>query len=396
MGLPGPRQSPKGRDRRTWRQRVLPVILFWVFQVVLLTITVAHGERARTGVDSLQVSLIAWGVWGLLAPLIVWLDRSLPISRDAVFKRFVIHIPFSLFFTALNMYGDMIGHALVNRTRLPTLIDLLHREGVVRGFQTRFYVFWMVLFIYIIFDYASHLKEREVRTAELERLVTEARLDALRARLHPHFLFNTLNTISAKVEREPRNARRMLEQLGQLLRISIAHASDRQVPLSKEIDFIERYLDLQKMRFEDDLTTIMDVNPDVTDALVPTFILQPMVENALRYGMNSRGRSLVEVRAWAQGAELWLMVRDEGPGLPTNWDPERMARIGISNTRDRLRQMYGDRDHLFAIHGEPGEGVRVEIRIPLERAVRIGSPDAVNDPTKLIATEYGHHSRVGG
>jgi signal transduction histidine kinase len=373
--------------------------LFWVFQVVLLTITVAHGEPARTGVDSLQASLIAWGVWGLLAPLIVWLDRALPISRDAIFKRFVIHIPFSLFFTALNMYGDMIGHALVNGTRLPTLIDLLHREGVVRGFQTRFYVFWMVLFIYIIFDYASHLKEREVRTAELERLVTEARLDALRARLHPHFLFNTLNTISAKVEREPRNARRMLEQLGQLLRISITHADDRRVPLSEEIDFIERYLDLQKMRFEENLTTIIDVSPDVTDALVPTFILQPMVENAVRYGMSSVGRSLVEVRAWQQGGELRLMVRDEGPGLPQNWDPERMAHIGIGNTRDRLREMYGDRNQAFTIYSDPGEGVRVEIRIPLEHygsepgEVRIGSPDAAHNTSET--TEYGHHSRIG-
>ncbi len=309
---------------------------------------------------------MAWGVWALLAPLIVGIDRWLPLSRDAIFKRFVVHIPLSLFFTGLNLYSDtLITSVIYSRPKPFPSPSAVITDSLGGLFQARFVVYWVVLFAYITLDYASHLKEREIRTAELERLVSEARLDMLRAKLHPHFLFNTLNTISAHIEREPRTARRLLEQLGELLRLSLAHADDQEIPLAQEIAFIERYLDLQKARLDDRLETVVQVDADVLDALVPTFILQPLVENAIRHGTAPRSDpGIVEVRGWRSNGQLHLRVQDDGPGLPEGWDKKRHEGIGISNTRERLRQLYGDREQKFEISSGAGKGVQVDLSLP--------------------------------
>ena len=356
----------RDRNQRKGWAKWLPVLFFWLFQVALTS--TASGPRGHeyTRHESIERSLLAWGVWALLAPLIVGIDRWLPVSKDAIFKRFLLHIPFSLFFTALNLYSDALVTSLINSRRNPfPRPDVVIQDAMGGLFQARFVVYWVVLFAYITFDYASHLKEREIRTAELERLVSEARMGVLRAQLHPHFLFNTLNTISAHIEREPRTARRLLEQLGELLRLSLAHAEDQEIPLAQEVAFIERYLELQKARLDDRLEAVVSVDADVLDAMVPTFILQPLVENAIRHGTAPRvEQGLVEVRAWRSSGQLHLSVQDDGPGLPPGWDPKVSAGIGISNTRERLRHLYGDHDQHFEISSDVGKGVRVDLSFP--------------------------------
>ena len=350
--------------------RWLPVLFFWLFQVALTSTASSFRGHQLTRQESFQKSLIAWGIWALLAPIIVGIDRWLPLSRDAIFKRFLIHIPLSLFFTGLNLYSDALVTTLISPRHMPFPLPYeVIRDNLSGLFQARFVVYWVVLFAYITMDYASHLKERDLRTAELEHLVSEARLEMLRAKLHPHFLFNTLNTISAHVEREPRTARRLLEQLGELLRLSLTHAEDQEIPLEEEIAFIERYLDLQRARLDDRLEATVDVDSEVLHALVPTFILQPLVENAIRHGAASRvEKGLVQVRAWRTNGQVHLSVQDDGPGLPPGWDPKKSAGIGISNTRERLRQLYGDRDQEFAISGNVGQGVRVDLSFPFRES----------------------------
>jgi two-component system LytT family sensor kinase len=373
------------RAQNHWRQsgQWLPGVFFWGFQVAMTSAAIALINGTLTREESLGRSLITWSVWALLAPLIVGLDRWLPLSREAIFKRFVIHIPFSLVFTALNLYIDTEINLLLKTSArpFPPPLDVLGH-----AFQSRFFVYWMLLLIYLLFDYAGNLRQRETRTAELERLLSQARLEALRAKLHPHFLFNTLNTISAKVEREPRTARRMIEQLGELLRMSMSSDNEQEIPLVQELAFIERYLDLQKIRFEERLETRVHVDPGVQDALVPTFILQPLVENAIRYGTGARLEpSLVQVLAWREDGKLHLRVQDDGPGLPRGWDLERQVGIGISSTRERLRRLYGDRDQSFQIHSEPDKGVRVDLTLPF-RSTNTHAHDLIED--------YGQHSRI--
>lgn len=361
----------------------VPGVLFWGFQVALTAAVVALNDRSLTTQGSLGRSLITWGVWAMLAPLFVGLDRLLPLSRDAIFRRFLVHIPFSLVFTALSLYLDAAVNAMLKTGLRPFPPP---QDALFRMFQNRFFVYWMLLLIYLTYDYTSHLRQREVRTAELERLLSQARLEALRAKLHPHFLFNTLNTISAKVEREPRTARRMIEQLGELLRMSMAFDHDQEIPLARELSFIDRYFALLKIRFEERLETRIDVDFEARDALVPALILQPLVENAIRYGTAGRpGRSWVEVRGWRKDDKLYLQVADNGPGLPAGWDAASQTGIGISSTRERLARLYGDRGQSFGIHSEPQKGVRIELMLPFSR--RQQSPANLTE-------DYGQHPRV--
>ena len=346
--------------------RWFPVFFFWLFQVALTSTATGPVGHEYTRHESFEKAILPWTVWALLAPLIVGIDRWLPLSKEAIFKRFLVHIPLSLFFTGLNLYADRLISAVISSTLHPFPYPYsVIKESLHGLFQARFMVYWVVLFAYIMMDYANHLREREIRTAELERLVTEARLDMLRAKLHPHFLFNTLNTISAHVEREPRTARRLLEQLGELLRLTLSHAEDQEIPLAQEIAFIERYLDLQKARLEDRLEAIVKVDPDVLDALVPTFILQPLVENAIRHGTApSLEPGFVQVRAWRTNGQVHLSIQDDGPGLPSGWNPDLSVGIGISNTRERLRRLYGDERQQFEISSDAGKGVRVDLTFP--------------------------------
>jgi LytS/YehU family sensor histidine kinase len=234
-------------------------------------------------------------------------------------------------------------------------------EMLRNGIYWNISVYWVIIGVYLAFDYQDHLKDRRLRNAELERLLSESRLQTLRAQLHPHFLFNTLNAISAHVERDPRVARRMIEQLGELLRLSLDHAEDPEIPLERELAFLDRYLELQKVRFEDRLDTVMNVDPGVLDALVPAFILQPLVENSIVHGVAASLRpSVISLDAWREGGRLRLRVQDDGPGLPAGW----RTGLGISNTRERLHRLYGDDGQSFDISGPAGAGVRVDIAIP--------------------------------
>jgi sensor histidine kinase YesM len=166
----------------------------------------------------------------------------------------------------------------------------------------------------------------------------------------------------------------MLEQLGDLLRLSLDHAGEQEIPLQQELAFVDRYMKLQKIRYEDRLDVIVDVDPLVLRALVPPFILQPLLENSIRHGIAARSTpGLVEIQAWSQHDMLRLCVRDDGPGLPPGWTLEQARGVGLANTRERLKRLYGD-DQSFSITGKPGSGVFVDLAFPLRQAEPAASP----------------------
>jgi two-component system, LytTR family, sensor kinase len=363
-----------------WRkrlQRLGALFLIWLVLVLVTFIPRVTGNFLLSSssstprwTQSLNISMLSWTIWALITPLIVAVDRWLPVSRDALFKRFVLHVPLSVLFTSLRIlvfYGAAPWLlSAYGPVRHISPFEAL-RASLAGNFQYQYQVYWIVVTIYLTFDYHEHLRKRELRAPELDRLVSEARLEALRAQLKPHFLFNALNTISSQVEHTPQAARRMLERLGELLRMSLAHSEDQEVPLKQELAFVEHYLEIQRARFEERLGTIV-CDPDVTRALVPTFILQPLVENAILHGMSpDLTTSHLEVRAWRTNGHLHLSVQDNGSGLPDGWDPELSAGIGISNTRERLRHLYGH-DQTFKISGEPGKGVFVDLSIPFHES----------------------------
>ena len=271
-------------------------------------------------------------------------------------------------FTTLYVYALEGARKLIG---LPNAFSLsLHPLKTAFGgsFQWYYLVYWLIVGMYAAYDYAKVSRERQVRTAELERLLAVSRLNTLRSQLHPHFLFNTLNAISAQVERNPRSARRMLEQLGSLLRLSLEHADEQEIPLQKELAFLEQYLALQKVRFEDRLDVEMSIEPGMLSCLVPTFVLQPLVENAIKHGIASRtARGLVRISAWRQNSTLRLQVINDGPGLPDGWHLETHQGVGLCNTIERLEHLYGSA-HQFSIADRADGGVSVDVGLPLRAA----------------------------
>jgi LytS/YehU family sensor histidine kinase len=222
-------------------------------------------------------------------------------------------------------------------------------------------------------DYYREARAREKRAAQLETKLVEAQLKTLQGQLHPHFLFNTLHAISALIHRDADDADRMVSRLSDLLRLTLEHDGTQEVSLKEELEFLQKYLEIEQIRFQDRLTVKFAVQPQVLDARVPTLILQPVVENAIRHGIGPlTGGGLVEVSARAEGETLLLQVRDTGAGLSEDALTALQKGIGLSNTRARLECLYGSRQRFeFSnVHG----GLTVRIVIPL----RIESAPAVD------------------
>lgn len=206
--------------------------------------------------------------------------------------------------------------------------------------------------------------ERQLREARLEAALNEARIQALQGQLQPHFLFNTLNAISSVMYADPAQADRLISRLSDLLRSSLAAPQRPEVGLEEELEILGRYVELMSARFGDRLTVDVSVDPGARGAVVPVFLLQPLVENAIQHGVASRsGPGRVEVAVERVGDTLHLTIADDGPGV--EGDPSRAVGkgVGLRNTRDRLAHLYGDAAGLTLNNGEPG-GLRVLVRLP--------------------------------
>jgi two-component sensor histidine kinase len=211
-----------------------------------------------------------------------------------------------------------------------------------------------------------HLRREQAarREARLEAQLAEARLDALRRQLDPHFLFNTLNAVSALVERDPRGVRRMIVRLSELLRHSVEGAREAEVTLRAELAMLTRYVEIMQVRFQGRLTVETRVDDRALDALVPSMILQPLVENAMKHGIErASGPGMIDVEADVDGDELLLRVRDNGPAVSEPADPTGQYGVGLRNTVARLEQLYGVANRFTMTHGAGG-GTVVELRLP--------------------------------
>jgi LytS/YehU family sensor histidine kinase len=212
--------------------------------------------------------------------------------------------------------------------------------------------------------YYHRVRERDVRAAKLETQLANAQLSMLKMQLQPHFLFNTLHAVSALIRENPGKAEDMLEGLGDLLRLTLEQQVTQEVPLKTELDFIGRYLNLEQIRFADSLEVAVMAEPETLDALVPSMILQPLVENALRHGIAKRARGgVLEIRATRENDSLCLTVQDNGPGGAADTGGQHREGIGLANTRARLQQLYGA-EQTFEMKSIPGIGMASTIYIP--------------------------------
>jgi LytS/YehU family sensor histidine kinase len=208
-------------------------------------------------------------------------------------------------------------------------------------------------------------QDRALKAAQLESQLAHARLEALRAQLNPHFLFNALNVVAMLVRRGANDdALRAVVNLSELLRRVLAAGTELEVSLRDEMALVERYLDVEQLRFRDRLTVHLSITADATEASVPGLILQPIVENAIKHGVaNAADAGRVEISARHEGRRLLLRVCDNGPGFAEGWDPLQATGLGLANTRERLDRTY-DGDYRFDLGRGPDGGAAVEIEIP--------------------------------
>jgi signal transduction histidine kinase len=229
-------------------------------------------------------------------------------------------------------------------------------------FSHFFIYYWISLGLIYLFHEVRFARERELRSARLESTLAEAQLQNLRLQLEPHFLFNTLNAISAALYEDVRVADEMIGRLGELLRQLLKEDRSQYVSLSREVEILQLYTRIMEARFEERLTIQIDLDEDVRSALVPQLIFQPLVENAIRHGMDQRFEASILIRAHKEGDALCLSVRDHGAGID---DSVSLAKgIGLRNTMERLTRLYGNQQS-FAIRNADGGGAMVEIRLPL-------------------------------
>jgi two-component system, LytTR family, sensor kinase len=314
---------------------------------------------------ALAWTLPRWYSWGLVTPFIFRLDRRLA-SRTTLPVRVALHVPLGLAWTAVTIALRLAARPM-RGTPLPTDFNayLLDR------FYSDLPIYAVIAGISFARLYAAQVKrgireahELALWTADLERRLVEARLQSLRAQLQPHFLFNALNTISAFTESNPQMARRLMAQLGDLLRASLRHTAQPLVTLGEELTFLDDFLAIESARFEGRLQVSVHADDCLLARMVPAFLLQPLVENAIRHGVGTRlsgGR--VDVSIVADDPALKIRVRDDGVGLPPQWSFERDAGVGLRNVAARLEHIYGTPDLLKLVPVATG-GVEVQIDVP--------------------------------
>ncbi len=309
-----------------------------------------------------------WYSWACLAPAIIWLSRRFPLDQQA--WRFSVPVHIAGVFAATGLHILM---AVASRMGASWLFgeetsswQLEAQRMFVLNFDWEMMTYWAIVGLSHALWYHGEAQYRALRASQLETSLVEANLQSLQRQLQPHFLFNTLNTISALMHRDVEAADAMIARLSDLLRISLEMVGVQEVSLKQELDFLSKYLEIEQTRFRDRLTVVFDVQPDTFDALVPNLILQPLVENAIKHGIGPRpGPGVITVRSRLADGMLEIEIQDDGVGLSAARLSDFNRGVGLSNSRSRLEHLYGTR-HRFEFRRPAEGGLLVSIAVPLE------------------------------
>jgi two-component system, LytTR family, sensor kinase len=301
-----------------------------------------------------------WYTCALFTPLFFWMGRRYPIDR----KSWKVMLPLTLVVTSVCV---VLKYAV--------LVPIEHAFGLnlgstfsselARNFATESMAFWAVIGIVHAFEFNRRYREREVAAADLRARLSQAQLEALRSQIHPHFLFNTLHSISTLMHRDVDAADTMLTRLSDLLRLTMQHRGQNEIALRDELALVDQYIEIMRVRFGDRLTVRHSIHPEALDAFVPQFILQPLLENAFAHGIaQTSGPGTIDISALSADGRLEISITDNGlhtngsaPGVKTHG-------MGLANTRRRLEQLYGPAQSM-SLEKLPGRGTRVVVAIPL-------------------------------
>lgn len=365
--------------RRRWMKWLL---LFGVATLIALIITGFQyftvsglsqiAARTRANRPPSRTAMAFWNfvsyyLWAALYPVILILSRRFNLGKQSWRRNVLVHLPASFIFATLHLAAFVLIYHIVggHGTEVFASVFELFKFYFYRFLLDNMQIYWVCLIVISAHDYYRKYREQELKASELRTQLAQAQLQALKMQLHPHFLFNTLNAISELVHKNPETAEHMITQLSDMLRLSLDKIGVQEVSLKQELDFLDKYLKIEQTRFQERLRVEMKIDPKALDSLVPNMILQPLVENAVRYGIAPRATGgTIEIRAGRENGMLHLDVCDDGRGMPDGQRGIAGKRgVGLDNTRARLERLYGT-SHRFELNNSPGHGLTVSLAIP--------------------------------
>ncbi len=354
--------------------------LVWLVPGILAGIlawTVAREQQLPLSLGAALTWQIArWSLWAVWSQVVLTLVERVPLSADRLGRWLAVHLVTwpGVVLANVVLVGWLDWQFAPWADGVPRFVDAV-RLTSQRHLDFDVIMYWALLGAAYLIEYIRRYRERDRVALALEQQLARQQLEALRMQLNPHFLFNALNSVTELMEVDVRRAQRALSAVSDLLRLSLRSATQPTVPLWQEIELVELYLQVARVRFGDGLVTDIEVDPGAVDLEVPSFLLQPLLENALKHGLQPEGAGQsVVVHAQRQGGMLQLRVTDNGRGLDggvTDSGRFLAARpsvnglgIGLANTRARLALLYGDR-YAFRLSKGPSGGCTVEIRLPV-------------------------------
>ncbi|HKQ03948.1 MAG TPA: histidine kinase [Blastocatellia bacterium] len=340
--------------------------LFGVFLASQSTLAFSRSVRPFSWQRILLVEMSFAYIWAALTPLVLWLARRYPLERGRLTRGLTVHVLASIILGfATRAFRDLTFVYFVSGYDGALPWTKLFFNGYL-FFDYGTLLYWLMLLVSYATNYYRRYRTGEIRATRLEAQLAQAQLHALKMQLQPHFLFNTLHSISALVHKDPQAADKMIARLGDFLRLTLDSAGVQEVPLRQELEFLKSYLDIERIRFKDRLSVEMNIESQTLEARLPNLILQPIVENAIRHGIAphiAAGR--IEIAARRFNGSLQVQIIDNGPGLVTSGNNGRILKegVGLANTQARLQQLYGDDSRLDLANTARG-GLSVTLEIP--------------------------------
>ena len=310
-----------------------------------------------------------WVFWALHAPLIIIATRRFSFERRRLARSLLIYLSAGTAW-AMFVQGLPVFLLLIFKDFTSYSLERFHLfTDWATMFLPNLLFYWLILSIGLIFAYYDRYQNEMLKASKLDAQLSNARLQTLKMQMHPHFLFNTLHSISALIlKNENRDAVKMVNRLSELLRLTLDNMETQVLPLEAEIEFTRRYLEIERIRFHDRLTVEWNIDPPALRAEVPNLILQPLVENAMRHGVDSNsGASRIRIAARLENGQVLMEVRDDGKDSKKVSGQNGAAGLGLKNTRARLAELYGE-DHSFSLTRSEDEWTTAQIIIPFSPA----------------------------
>jgi two-component sensor histidine kinase len=361
FGLTGAADQTAVRER----QLGFTLVLFGVATVIGLLYSVERYFYSRlvgypvSLTQLVPAELIFTYAWALLTPLVMFVAKRFPVLGRPSLRNLGVQLGAMVTFVVVHVALFSLATVALEPSAPFSSLTKIFGQSLLSWTVLDSLVFCAIVVLHHAVVYYRVSRDRALRASQLATRLAQTQLQMLRMQLQPHFLFNTLHSISALMHKDVRRADSMIVALSDLLRMSLQNIGAQEVPLQSELDFLQRYLEIMSMRFGDRLHVTIEIDPETRDARVPNLFLQPLVENSFRHGFGDLGQGSIAISVRRDGDMLRCDVVDDGRGLRAG----HKEGVGLASTRQRLAHLYGDRQN-FSLRGAPGEGVRVSMAIP--------------------------------